>query len=333
MNDLFLKFLKDAVSFLMEDPVIFMIVVIPIVLYCGNTAIHIVRKIMSFYSENKREVKYVEDKTVVGVIAAVFFAVILVGSCINFVGAGEVGVIFDPLGGGVQERELTEGMHIILPWKSVKIYNVKTQDYTMSLIAEEGAVARDDRIRCLTSEGLTVDLDMTLLYRINPIKANEIHQTIGVNYVDIVVRPQIRSVIREVISQHTAAEVYGIQRSQVEQEIQTELENRFGEKNIVMERTLLRNVELPKPLADAIESKLSTEQDAHRMVHILDIEWQEAERKRIEAQGIADANDIIAESLTQRYLTWYWIDNLDEHDSVVYVPVGEGGMPMFKEID
>jgi len=289
---------------------------------------------MGFFTR-KNEYDEVEPKPVpvIGAVVAAVLVLILLGASINFVGAGEVGVIFDPFGGGVQETELTEGLHIIAPWKSVKIYNIKTQDYTMSLILEEGAVARDDRIRCLTCEGLTVDLDMTLLYRIDPTKANEIHQTIGVNYVDIVVRPQIRSVIREVVSQHTAGEVYGVQRRLVEQEIQAELSGRLDEKSIVLEKTLLRNVELPTELASAIESKLSAEQEALRMVFILQKEHQEAERKRIEAGGISDANAIIAESLTYEYLTWYWIDNLDEHDSVLYVPVGEGGMPMFKEID
>ena len=96
---------------------------------------------------------------------------------------------------------------------------------------------------------------------------------------------------------------------------------------------MFRNVELPPQLKTAIEEKKKAEQESLRMEYILKKEEQEADRKRIEAQGIADANDIIAGSLTTNYLTWYWINNLDKHNSVMYVPIGEMGMPMFKNID
>ena len=268
------------------------------------------------------------------VVVALTLVIILTRSLFT-VGAGEVGVMFDPLGGGVQAAEAQEGLNIKPPYASVATYNTKTQDYTMSAVAEEGTLKTGDRVKTVTSEGLYVGLDITVLYRIDPSRADELRSNIGLEgeYQQIVVRPAIRSTIREIISNHEASDIYGEGRATVEVEIYDKLVSILQARNIYVEQVLLREVELPAQLTTSIEAKKQAEQEALRMQYVLEKEILEKERKLIEADGIAGANEIIAGSLSREYLSWYWIDNLQNHDSVVYMIPSEGGLPLFKDID
>ena len=275
--------------------------------------------------------------TSVGIIVAIVIiaiASVFGYSIITIVGAGETGVKFDLLAGGVQEDELGEGIHLKWPWVKVDTFNARTQDYTMSKVVEEGAVRRDDRVRTVTKEGLYVDLDITVLYRIMPDKADEIRQTIGKEgqYQEIVIRPTVRNAVREIISKYNAMDIYGENRATIEDEMYEAMATQLLLRNIVVEKLLIRDVGLPAELAKAIEAKKTSEQEALRMEYILDKEKLEKERRIIEAEGISSANKIIAGSLTREYLTWYWIDNLDTHNSVIYVPVGDAGLPLFREV-
>ena len=283
------------------------------------------------YFEQQRKKKKVIGWTVV---VALTLVIILARSLFT-VGAGEVGVIFDPLGGGVQAAEAQEGLNIKPPYASVATYNTKTQDYTMSEVAEEGTLKTGDRVKTVTSEGLYVGLDITVLYRIDPSRADELRSNIGLEgeYQQIVVRPAIRSTIREIISNHEASDIYGEGRATVEVEIYDKLVSILQARNIYVEQVLLREVELPAQLTTSIEAKKQAEQEALRMQYVLEKEILEKERKLIEADGIAGANEIIADSLSREYLSWYWIDNLQNHDSVVYMIPSEGGLPLFKDID
>lgn len=237
------------------------------------------------------------------------------------VGAGDTGVKFNLLASGVQEEEFGEGIHLKAPWVRVDKFNTKTQEYT-------------DSIRTVTNEGLYVTLDITVLYRIVPDKADVIRQTIGTdgNYQSIVVIPAGRNTVREVISKYDAMDVYGDKRATIEDEIYNGISEQLLQRNIIVEKLLIRDVGLPANLATAIEAKKTAEQEAFRMEYVLDKEAFEKERKIIEAEGIAEANNIIAGGLTEAYLTWYWIDNLDTHNSVIYVPIGDAGLPLFREV-
>jgi len=244
-------------------------------------------------------------------------------------------VKFNYLSGGVQDDEFGEGLHIKAPWVKVDKFNMKTQDYTMSKIEEEGIVKRDDRIHTLTKEGLCVDLDITVLYKIAYGEASNVRQTIGKDgkYQDIVIRPTVRNAVREVVVGYNAMDIYGDKRDVIESAMYNDMCTPLAERGIIVEDLLIRDVTLPQELSVSIEAKKTAEQEALRMEYILDIEKYEKDRKIIEAEGISSANEIIAGSLTHEYLTWYWIDNLDTHDSVIYVPVGEAGLPLFKEVE
>ena len=265
-----------------------------------------------------------------GILAWVFFSLMLFT-----VPAGTVGVKFDPFVGGVQPDEYQEGIHVKAPWVTIDFFNIKTQDYTMVGNAGEGEGVVDDSNRVVTSEGLYVDLDLTVLYRIDPTMASNLRQEVGIDgqYQSIIVRPTIRSIIRDVVSRYEASDIYGDSRSTVQDEIEQSLITELEGRGIIIEQFLLRKVVLPAQLVTSIELKKQAEQDALRRVYVIEKEELEKDRKIIEAGGIAQANAIINESLSTAYLTWYWIENLENHNSVVYVVPSDGGLPIFKNID
>ena len=227
------------------------------------------------------------------VMAILVLFSVMFGSIFVSVGAGEVGVKFSQFG-GVQDDELGEGLHIVPPWVSVTKYSVRTQTYTMSSKSSEGEIVGDDQINALTSEGLTLGLDMTVRYRVIPDAVSGIHQTLGTNYAEKVIRPTIKSVIRDVVSGNTAMQVYGEQRQVISVKMQSDMESALIDDGIIVEEVLMRNVQLPERLADAIELKLQADQDAQRMVFVKQKEQLEAERKIIEANGIANSTIIQA---------------------------------------
>ncbi|MBP2030467.1 regulator of protease activity HflC (stomatin/prohibitin superfamily) [Methanohalophilus levihalophilus] len=227
------------------------------------------------------------------VFAALIVVSVLFGSIFVSIGAGEVGVKFSQFG-GVQEDELGEGLHIVPPWVTVTKYSVRSEVYTMSARTTEGEIVGDDQITALTSEGLTLGMDITVRYRLMADEASSIHQRLGTNYAEKIIRPTIKSEIRGVVSSRTALEVYGEQREMVATQMRDSMEAALKEDGIIIEEVLLRNVKLPERVAEAIEQKLQADQDAQRMVFVKQKEQLEAERKIIEANGVANSTIIRA---------------------------------------
>jgi len=258
------------------------------------------------------------------IVLACFLLIIGAGigataSSITFVPAGHVGI--HDLFGDVSADEFYPGLNFKNPFAKVQM--MKTQTIELK-----------ERSEVPSKEGLIVRLDTSILIRIIDKQADEIYRKIGANYVDVVVTPQLRSVIREVTSSYEAKALYTTARLNVTVDIFNELYGALYERGIILEKVLLRDLGLPVTLTNAIEMKLTAEQEIEQKQFEVKKEEQEAQRKRVEAQGIADANEIIAESLTSNYLRWYWIENLDSHNSVYYVPVDvEDGLPLFKTID
>lgn len=264
-------------------------------------------------------------------IFAVVLVLVLLFSVVYTVPAGHVGV-YD-LFGKVAEQEVYPGLHVKNPFASVEKMSIQTQEYTMSIVDDEGARRGVDSISALTKEGLTVDLDVTVWFKLDHTKASDMYKTVGVNYVGVLVRPKVREAIRAITAKYDAKTIYSEDRAQLQIEIQKAIAEDLDDRGIMIEKVLLRNVRLPEKVRGAIEDKLQAEQEAQRMEFVLLREKQEAERKRVEAGGIADANRVISGSLSENYLRWYWITNLDKHEDVIYVPVGDDGMPMFKNIN
>lgn len=264
-------------------------------------------------------------------LVIVFILVLLLINIIVIVPAGATGVY--SLFGKVKDEELRSGLHIINPFASVNKMSVRTEEYTMSAAFSEGRVKGDDSIQALTKEGLNINLDITVLYHLNEDSAADVYKNIGNNYDEKIIRPEIRAIIRDTASIYTAAEIYGEKRNEFTQKIQDSLANNITKRGIGIESVLLRNVTLPTGLTKSIEEKLQADQDTKRMEFVLEKESKEAERKRIQAAGQRDAQKIINESLTDKYLDYLYINELKDRQGTIYVPVNPStGMPMFKSV-
>lgn len=183
-----------------------------------------------------------------------------------------------------------------------------------------------------SKEGLNVSLDVSILYRLDASRAVDVYKNIGPGYKEIVIVPQFRAAARGVTVVHEAKALYTSEREMLAQAIFTSLKELVSDRGIILERVLLRGMQLPTTVSQAIEQKLKAEQEAERMKFVLQRETQEAERKRVEAAGIRDAQTIINESLTSQYLNYLWINTLNQNPNVIYVAT-EANMPLFRAIN
>lgn len=226
----------------------------------------------------------------------------LVVSSVKIIQPGEVGV--QVLFGQVQNASLNSGLHFINPAVDVTTFSVQTQNYTMSAKPAEGQVQGDDAIRVLSSDGLEVTIDLSVLYRVNPEKAPFILQNIGEDYQDKIVRPITRTAIRDNAVNYQAVDLYSTKREEFQYKITKTITESFAKNGLEVQQVLVRNISLPESVQKSIEAKIQAEQDAQKMQFVLQKEKQEADRKRIEAQGIADYQHIIAQGLTPQQLQY-----------------------------
>ena len=235
-------------------------------------------------------------------IALVLFVLGLSTSVIKQIDAGEVGV--QSTFGKVSERTLSSGLNFVNPLAQVYVFDSKTQNYTMSAVHDEGDREGDDAIRVLTADGLEVVVDLTVLYRILPSQAPTILKEIGPDYKDKIVRPITRTMIRDNAVYYDAVALYSLKRNEFQTRIYKDIESNFKKRGLVLEQLLIRNINLPNSVKQTIESKINAEQDAQKMQFVLLKEKQEAERKRVEAQGIADYQKILSTGLSDKQLQY-----------------------------
>ena len=234
--------------------------------------------------------------------------IILVGAStamVKQIDAGHTGV--QSLFGKVDERILESGLNFINPLVKVTMFDIKTQNYTMSGVHTEGEQGGDDAIRVLSADGLEVIIDLTVLYRVLPNQAPRILKEIGADYKNIIVRPITRTKIRDNAVYYDAVALYSTRRDEFQSRIFKGIEKDFKDRGLVLEQLLVRNITLPQSVKIAIESKINAEQDAQKMQFVLQKEKQEAERKRVEAQGIADYQKIINTGLSKQQLQYEMI--------------------------
>jgi regulator of protease activity HflC (stomatin/prohibitin superfamily) len=234
--------------------------------------------------------------------AIALFVLGLSSSVIKQVNAGEVGV--QSIFGKVQNQILTSGLNFVNPLATVTIFDTKTQNYTMSAVHDEGDRTGDDAIRVLTADGLEVIVDLTVLYRILPSETPRILKEIGEDYRDKIVRPITRTMIRDNAVYYDAVGLYSLKRNEFQGRIYADIEKNFKKRGLVLEQLLIRNINLPNSVKQTIESKINAEQDAQKMQFVLQKEKQEAERKRVEAQGIADYQKILSTGLSEKQLQY-----------------------------
>jgi regulator of protease activity HflC (stomatin/prohibitin superfamily) len=237
--------------------------------------------------------------TTVGVVVIVLGVLL---SAFKTIPPGKVGV--QTLFGKVQNQVLESGLHVINPLVDVTTFNIQTQNYTMSAVHSEGEVVGDDAIRVLCSDGLEVTIDLSALFRVTAIKAPFIYQNIGVDYVDKLVRPVTRTVLRDNAVNYQAVDLYSVKRQEFQDRIFKTIHDNFARNGLELQQVLIRNVSLPASVRASIESKINAEQEAQKMQFVLQKERQEAERKRVEAQGIADYQRILSTGLSDKQLQY-----------------------------
>jgi Membrane protease subunits, stomatin/prohibitin homologs len=234
--------------------------------------------------------------------------VILIGmsiACVVQVEPGQVGV--QKLFGKVSNNILESGLNIINPLVQVVMFDVRTENYTMSGIQDEGAKQGDDAIRVLTADGLEVVIDLTVLYKVIPTEAPRILKEVGTDYRNVLVRPICRTKIRDNAVYYDAVALYSTKRDEFQAKIFSTIEANFKERGLMLEQLLVRNITLPASVKASIESKINAEQDAQKMTFVLQKETQEAQRKRVEAQGIADYQKILSTGLSDKLLQYEMI--------------------------
>jgi regulator of protease activity HflC (stomatin/prohibitin superfamily) len=268
-----------------------------------------------YRNAKKRFNKPESNFALVGLVVASFIAV---SQFWTIIPAGHTGVV-DFLG-YVSDGTLKPGVNLVNPMANVEKMSIKTQELK-------------EVMNVPSEEGLGVELEISLLFRLDSDKANDIYKTVGPNYVEIILVPQFRSVVRGVTARYEAKALYTASREKLAGEIVTELEKLVGPRGITIEQAPLRQIILPSRLTQSIEEKLQAEQESQRMAFVLKKEEQEADRKRIEAKGIADFQDIVSRGISEQLLKWKGIEAteklaLSQNSKIVVIGSGKDGLPI-----
>lgn len=250
-----------------------------------------------------------------GVGIAVFIAA---AQFFSVVPAGQVGVV-DFLG-NVNDNTLKSGVNIVNPMANVVKFSIKTQEFK-------------ENMRVPSKEGLSIELEISLLFSLDPENASKIYKTVGENYSEVILIPQFRSVVRGVTAKYEAQALYTSTREQLAHEIKENLVKLVEPRGINIEEAPMRQIILPAGLTASIEEKLKAEQESQRMAFILQKESQEAERKRIEAKGVADFQDIVSKGISPQLLKWKGIEATEKlaassNTKIVIVGSSKDGLPI-----
>ncbi len=249
-----------------------------------------------------------QARSFTSLISLVGLLIVIVGaglSAVKQIEPGYVGV--QKLFGKVNNNVLESGLNVVNPLVEVVMFDVRTQNYTMSGIQDEGNQSGDDAIRVLSADGLEVIIDLTVLYKVIPTEAPRILKEIGTDYRNTIVRPICRTKIRDNAVYYDAVALYSTKRDEFQDRIFKTIESDFMSRGMTLEQLLVRNITLPESVKTAIESKINAEQEAQKMTFVLQKETQEAERKRVEAQGIADYQKILNTGLSDKLLQYEMI--------------------------
>ena len=241
---------------------------------------------------------------VTALVIGVATVVLILTQAVEIIDAGEIGVKLRL--GKVSKEELYPGIHIVVPGiEDVVVFSTRVEKIDMTYRTK-------NPITALSVEGLPVTLDVTIVYRIIPEKADQIYKNYGVNFADKVIVPIVRETVRNVVAKYKIEDLYSTKRGELQKKIYDEVEKKLRRANIQVVGVLLRDVNLPKKVVEKIEEKLRAKEEAEKMKYVIEKERLEAERKITEARGIAESNRIISNSLSEKYLQWYYLQTLKE---------------------
>lgn len=274
--------------------------------------------VVAFFVYKNAKKRFNRSESIFALAGMALAIVIALAQGFTVIPAGHTGVI-DFLG-YVSDNTLKPGVNMVNPLASVEKMSIKTQELK-------------ELMSVPSKEGLSVDLEISLLFKLDSDKANEIYKTVGPNYAEIILTPQFRSVVRGVTARYEAKALYTASREKLAGEILDELENLVGPRGIIVEQAPLRQIKLPERLTKSIEEKLQAEQESQRMEFILTREKQEADRKRIEAKGIADFQEIVSKGISEQLLKWKGIEATEklansQNSKIIVIGSGKDGLPI-----
>ena len=258
-------------------------------------------------------------------------ALILASASFTIIEPGYVGV---PVTfGTVGSQSLPAGIHPIFFLTDVYKMSIQTKAYTMSSVTTEGNKTGDDAVATLSRDQLILKFDVSVWYHLDPLQANNVYSNIGLSYEEVIVRPAIRTALVNAATKFDASDVMSLQRDAYTKTVTELLLQELNGRGVVLDNVLIRNVEPPATVSDAIAAKLKASQQAQQMEYTIQYAQKEAQRKAIEAQGIANAQKIIGNGLTQNYLQWYYISQLKElvnspNNSTVILPYDQKLTPL-----
>lgn len=248
-----------------------------------------------------------------------FLMLIAAGCMTKSIGAGEQGVKYSYFSGTNLAESYGEGFHVFWPWEQIIDYDVRVNN-------------QDEEIEVLSSNGLTIGMDLSVRYRPRVSELPQLHTTFGQGYYERLVQPELRSVSRQVVGQFTPEELYSTRRIELQETIESSLQEAVGSRFVEVEAVLIRDIGLPDQIRRAIENKLEEEQRVQQARLSIARAEQEAERKRVEAQGDADRARIIAQSMTPSFLQFQGIQATRElaqsNNAKVVIIGGENGLPV-----
>jgi regulator of protease activity HflC (stomatin/prohibitin superfamily) len=280
--------------------------------------IALIAAVVAYFVYKNAKKRFQKNEATFAMLGFIVALIIVLLQCFTVIPAGHTGVI-DFLG-YVSDNTLKSGVNIINPMASIEKMSIKTQELK-------------ELMNVPSQEGLSVELEISLLFKLDSEKANQIYKSVGPNYVEILLTPQFRSVVRGVTARYEAKALYTASREKLAGEIESELEKLVGPRGITVEQAALRQIKLPPRLTQSIEEKLQAEQESQRMAFILKKEEQEADRKRIEAKGIADFQEIVSKGISEQLLKWKGIEATEklansQNTKVVIIGSGEDGLPI-----
>jgi regulator of protease activity HflC (stomatin/prohibitin superfamily) len=251
------------------------------------------------------------------IVVAVFVAILLFAS-IAQVDAGHVAVL--TVFGETKKDVLDAGIHFVNPFAVKHELSIRT-------------IEMKESANVPSSEGLVIGLDASLLFKLNSKQAADVYANLGPNYAQSIIEPTFRSAIREATASHSANALYSGEREKVATEIFNQMQRDLSARGVILEKVLLRDIQLPLTLRSAIEAKQQAEQESLAMSFRLQKEKQEAERKRIEAEGIRDFQRTVTQGISDQLLTWKGIEATEKladskNTKVIVIGSGKGGLPL-----
>ncbi len=235
--------------------------------------------------------------------------------------AGYSGVVFRTFGGGLdKDAVLGQGFHVVAPWNKIYLYDTRIMEKT-------------EEMDVLAENGLNIHVDLSVRYRVLPQEIGYLHEEIGQSYGEKIVIPEIRAATRKVIGKYLPEELYSQKREAIQTEITAATESNLSPRHVTLDAVLIRSVRLPEKIKSAIERKLEQQQQRDEYEFRIQKEQKEAERKKIEAQGIKDFQDIVSDGISERYLKWKGIEATNElanssNSKVVIIGGGDSGLPI-----